>query len=302
LTEKTYRLLPALSLSTAMLLWGSSFVAIKLAYQGFHPMQVMFGRMLVASLLFIIFIPAFRRINWRRRDLKYLLFMVLCEPCLYYLFEAKALELTSASQAGMISALLPLLIAVMAWTWLKERISRKTLAGFFIGIIGVFWLSLGGRPSLSAPHPLLGNLCEVLAMACAAGYTVALKHLTANYPPLLLTALQAFVGSLFFFPFLLLPGTGLPAAWPLLSSLAIIYLGIFATCGAYGCYNYGISRIPASRAAGFVNLLPVFSVLLGIIILDETLTLWQSLACGLVFCGVWLSSRQPQGRAHELST
>ena len=302
MTEKTHHLLPALSLTTAMLLWASSFVTIKLAYQGYHPMQVMFGRMLVASLIFIIFIPAFRRVKWRRRDLKYLLVMVLCEPCLYYLFEAKAMELTSASQAGMISALLPLLIAVMAWAWLKERISRKTLAGFFIALCGIFWLSLGGQPTLSAPHPLLGNLFEILAMACAAGFTVALKHLTASYPPLLLTALQAFVGSLFFFPFLLLPDIGLPTSWPALPGLAIIYLGIFATCGAYGCYNYGVSRIPASHAAGYVNLIPVFSVLLGIIVLGETLTLWQGLACGLVFCGVWLSSRQPKGAVHELST
>ncbi len=60
------------------------------------------------------------------------------------------------------------------------------------------------------------------------------------------------------------------------------------------CYNYSVSRIPASRAAGYVNLIPVFGIILGMIVLGDTLNLSQWFACGLVFCGVWLSSRKPQ--------
>ena len=290
MTEDSRRLLPTISLIIAMLLWASSFVALKLAFQGYHPMQVIFGRMMIASLCFVVFIPTFRKINWRRRDLKYFLFMGICEPCLYFLFEAKALQLTSASQAGMITAMLPLLVAILAWSWLKESISRQTLAGFSLAIIGGCWLSLASETSISAPNPLLGNFYEFLAMVCAAGYTVSLKHLTNNYPPLFLTAFQAFIGSLFFFPFLFLPDVSLTIVWETIPALAVIYLGTFITLGAYGCYNYSVSRIPASRAAGYVNLIPVFGIVLGMIILGDTLNLSQWLACGLVFCGVWLSS------------
>lgn len=292
MTEETRRILPALCLVLAMMLWASSFVALKLAFRGYHPMQVIFGRMFIASICFVIFIPSFRKLNWRRRDLKYLLIMAICEPCLYFLFEAKALELTSASQAGMITAMLPLLVAILAWAVLKEEVTRQTLAGFTLAIIGACWLSLASETSVNAPNPLLGNFCEFLAMVCAAGYTVSLKHLTENYPPLFLTAFQAFVGSLFFFPFMLLPDVGFPGHWDLDPFLAILYLGTFITFGAYGCYNYGVSRIPASQAAGFVNLIPVFSIMLGMLILGDTLNTTQWLACGLVFSGVWLSSRQ----------
>ena len=218
--------------------------------------------------------------------------MGICEPCLYFLFEAKALELTSASQAGMITAMLPLLVAILAWSWLKESISRQALTGFSLAIIGACWLSLASETSLSAPNPLLGNFFEFLAMICAAGYTVSLKHLTNNYPPLFLTAFQAFIGTIFFFPFLLMPGVGIPVIWDTVPALAVIYLGTFITLGAYGCYNYSVSRIPASRAASYVNLIPVFGVILGMIILGDRLNLSQWLACGLVFCGVWLSSRK----------
>ncbi|NOQ41378.1 MAG: EamA family transporter [Desulfuromusa sp.] len=290
MTEDSRRLFPTISLIIAMLLWASSFVALKLAFQGYHPMQVIFGRMAIASLCFVIFIPTFRKINWRRQDLKYFLFMGICEPCLYFLFEAKALQLTSASQAGMITAMLPLLVAILAWSWLKESISRQTLAGFSLAVLGACWLSLASETSVSAPNPLLGNFYEFLAMVCAAGYTVSLKHLTNNYPPLFLTAFQAFIGTLFFLPFLLLPDVGLTIVWETGPALAVIYLGTFITLGAYGCYNYSVSRIPASRAAGYVNLIPVFGIILGMIILGDTLNLSQWLACGLVFCGVWLSS------------
>jgi drug/metabolite transporter (DMT)-like permease len=291
-TDKTRQLIPIFSLILAMLLWASSFVALKLAFRGFHPMQVIFGRMFIASLCFAIFIPSFCKINWRRRDLKYLLIMAGCEPCLYFLFEAKALELTSASQASMITAMLPLLVAILAWRLLKEQVPRLTLAGFIVAIIGACWLSLASDTNADAPNPLLGNFFEFLAMVCAAGYTVSLKHLSSNYPPLFLTAFQAFVGSLFFFPFLLLPDVGFAATWETGPLLAVIYLGTFITLGAYGCYNYSVSRIPASQAAGYVNLIPVFGVLLGMLILEETLNLSQWLACGLVFSGIGLSYRR----------
>ena len=289
-TENSRRLLPAVSLVLAMLLWASSFVALKLAFRGYHPMQVIFGRMLIASLCFLPFVPSFFKLNWRRRDVKYLLIMAICEPCLYFLFEAKALVLTSASQAGMITAMLPLLVAIAAWLWLKETISRLTLLGFSLAIVGAAWLSLASEITNTAPNPLLGNFCEFLAMVCAAGYTVSLKHLSSNYPPLFLTAIQAFLGSLFFFPFLLLPEVGFPSQWQPVPGLAVIYLGTFITFGAYGCYNFGVSRIPASQAVGYVNLIPVFGVILGLLILGEQLTFSQWLACVLVFCGVGLSS------------
>ena len=292
MTEKTRQALPFFSLVMAMLLWSSSFVALKLAFRGYHPMQVIFGRMFIASLCFIVFIPAFRKVRWRRRDLKYLLIMAICEPCLYFIFEAKALELTSASQAGMITAMLPLLVAILAWSILKENIRLQTLFGFIMAIIGACWLSIASEITADAPNPLLGNFCEFLAMVCAAGYTIALKHLSDHYPPLFLTAFQAFLGSLFFFPFLLMPGIGIPRHLETTPLLAVVYLGTFITFGAYACYNFGVSRIPASQAAGFVNLIPVFGVLLGMLILGDRLNAEQWLACGLVFCGVWISSRR----------
>jgi drug/metabolite transporter (DMT)-like permease len=274
-----------------MLLWASSLIALKIAFISYDPMQVIFGRMLIASLCFVPFIRSFSRIPWQRRDIYYLLLMAIFEPCLYFLLEAGALENTSASQAGMITAFLPLLVAIGAWVVLKEEIGRLTLVGFVVAICGAALLSLTAENTVSAPAPLLGNLLELGAMVCAAGYTICLKHLSGRYPPLLLTAVQAFIGTLFFALFLAKPGVGLPLYWDNAPGLAIIYLGTLVTFGAYGLYNFGVSRIPANRAAAFVNLIPVFSVALGYWLLGEELSRGQWLATLLVFAGVYLSQR-----------
>jgi drug/metabolite transporter (DMT)-like permease len=280
-----------------MMIWASSFVALKLAFRVYDPMVVIFGRMVVASVCFAAFIPSFRPAQpFLRKDWRPLLFMALCEPCLYFSFEARALELTTASQAGMISAMLPLMVAVGARLVLKETLSRQTLVGFGVAIIGACWLSLAGEPSAEAPHPLLGNTLEFMAMVCATGYIVSLKWLTARYSPFFLTAVQAFVGAFFFFPFLLLPSVALPGHLDLLAAGAVIYLGAAVTLGAYGLYNYGVSRIPVSRTSVFFNLIPVFTIVLGVMVLDERFSTIQYIASGLVFYGIYLSQREDRRR------
>ena len=289
--------LPALSLVAAMTLWASSFIALKLAFQFYHPMFVIFGRMLVASMVFLFFFRQFRGIRLRRADFPFLLVMAVSEPCLYFLFEAKALENTTASQAGMITAMLPLMVAIGAHFFLREKISRRTVAGFVLAIIGAVLLSLAGDASAAAPRPLWGNFCEFLAMACATVYTLALKRLTASYSPFFLTAFQAFIGSLFFFPFLLFVPAGVPPALALLPTLAVLYLGVFVTLGAYGLYNFAVSRIPANQAASYVNLIPVLTLVLAWLILHENFTSLQYVAAGLVFLGVFLSQDRHFGEA-----
>lgn len=215
--------------------------------------------------------------------------MALCEPCLYFLFEAKALEQTTASQAGMISALLPLMVAVAARIFLKETITLRTLSGFIMAIVGAIWMSVGGEATDDAPNPALGNFFEFIAMICAVGYIITLKRLTERYSPFLMTAFQAVVGSLFYFPILFLPSTVLPAQFDLGGTIAVVYLGAFISFGAYGLYNLGLSRVPASHASAFINLIPIFTVILGWLILNEKFSPHQYYAAFLILVGIFYS-------------
>jgi drug/metabolite transporter (DMT)-like permease len=221
--------------------------------------------------------------------MKYMVIMVICEPCLYFVFEAKALVHTSASQAGMIATMMPLLVAIAAWGFLKERLTAKTLFGFLIAVTGALWLSISSEASEHAPNPVWGNFLEFMAMVCASGYAICLKKLTDYYSSLFLTFLQAFAGAVFFFPILFFPSTTLPTEIVTLPFFSILYLGSAVTLGAYGCYNYGVSQIPASQATAFINLIPVFTLIMGVLVLGERFTYVQYLASALVFVGVILT-------------
>lgn len=275
-------------LVVAMALWGSSFIALKWAFAELPALWVIFGRMALGSLVFLLAWRWRGRLRYRRGDWKYLLGLAACEPCLYFIFEALALQNTSASQAGMITALLPLLVAMGAFVFLRERISRTTLAGFLLALVGAVWLSLAGDADQHAPNPLLGNFYELLAMLCAMGYTLLLKHLSARYSAFILTAMQAFIGSLFFLPLALLSAP-MPASISLQGLAAVAYLGVVVTVGAYGLYNYGVSQLPASQASGFTNLIPLFTLVFAMLLLGERLNTMQLFAAALVFGGVALS-------------
>lgn len=282
-------LFPYICLVAAMVLWASTFVALKLAFQAYDPMVVIFGRMLVASCCAVFFRFAFKNVRLRKKDLGWILLMAVCEPCLYFTFEAKALVYTSAAQAGMITTMMPLLVAIGAWLFLKERLTARTWLGFALAVAGAVWLSLASEPSAHGPAPLLGNFLEFMAMVCATGYALILKKLTHRYSPLFLTFVQAFCGAVFFFPALFLPGTVLPVQADPLPLFAIFYLGTAVTLGAYGFYNFGVSRIPASQATAFINLIPVFVLIMSALVLGERFTLVQYLASFVVFAGVILT-------------
>ena len=287
--KKSNPLLPYIGLVFAMVLWASTFVALKLAFSLYDPMVVIFGRMAVASLLALFFPFVFKNIQFRMKDLKYIVFMVICEPCLYFVFEAKALVYTSAAQAGMITSMMPLMVAIGAGLILKEKLTRKTYFGFTIAIMGALWLSFASSPSLHGPRPMLGNFLEFIAMVCATGYALTMKRLTSHYSPLFLTFIQAFAGAIFFFPALFFPGTQLPVQAEPVPVFAILYLGSAVTLGAYGLYNYGVSKIPASQATAFINLIPVFSLGMSAAVLGERFSSVQYMASILVFAGVLLS-------------
>ena len=291
--QKKNTLLPTLAMIAITLLWGGSFSMIKLALAHYHVFVVTFSRMIIAAVLFALCWPKMRHVRVLRCDIAPTLGMILCEPCLFFTFEAYALYNTTASQAGMIVALTPMIIAAAACFFLKERPGLLVWIGFAVAIAGVMILSYDASATADAPNPILGNFLEGLAMATAAGFVICLKKLKGTYPPLFMAATQAFGGCIFFSLTLLLPAVQWPDSWPLIPTLAIGYLGVLITFLGISLYNYALSGLPATRSAGLLNLVSVSAVIFGVIFLGENLTWLQWAACGLVLLGVFISRRSP---------
>ena len=274
------------ALLSAMVVWASSFIALKSAIDSIGPMGVMFGRMFIASLCFLYFLKGFAKLKFTKDDIKFIALMVLFEPCLYFMFEAKALQYTTAGQAGAITSMMPLITAIGAGIFLKELISKKLIIGSLIAVVGAVWLSLSASSSQSATNPLLGNFLEFLAMICAAGYAIAIRHLTKKFSALFLTAIQAFVGCLFFSPFALWEYNTTVMDFTQEALLWIVYLGVVVTLGGYGLFNFALSRVEASKASMFINLIPVFTILLAFLILGERLSFIEMIASAVILLGV----------------
>ncbi|MBT6338943.1 MAG: DMT family transporter [Desulfobacula sp.] len=289
---KIKSILPVLSILVAVLLWGSSFSAMRIVLQDLNPFAVMFCRLFTAFIFIIpISIKMFPK-SYQKGDWKILLPMVLFQPCLYFLFESNALTFTTSSQAGIISACLPLMVAVAAWFFLAETINIKIIFGLLLSVLGVVLLTIFQSEQTNAPHPILGNLLEVGAMASACANIILIKKLSTRYDTWSLTGMQVVAGTLFFLPGIRTVISADPSIWTLKLFLLLLYLGAFVSFFSFGLYNWGISKIPASRASIFINLIPVTAVMLGWLILGEILNPKQILATIIVISGVLLSNKK----------
>jgi len=286
--EKQAGILPHLGLLLAVIFWGSSFIMIKVAYRAFDPNFVMFGRMAIATVFFLPFLGRFKK-QYQKGDWPFLLLMALFEPILYFTFEAKALEYTSASQAGMITAMMPILVAIPSWLILKEKITLAMILGFLMAIGGTIWLTLTATSTEQGPNPFLGNSLEFLAMVSAAGYAVSSRKLSSKYSPAMLTAVQSSLGALYFLIRILIGPESFPHHFPLSSTLALVMLGVLVSLVAYGLYNYGLAKTTATQSAIYVNLIPIVALVSSLLILKEQISPIQYAASAVIMTGVIIS-------------
>lgn len=276
-----------------MFFWGLSFVGTKLALLSFSPFANVFLRFALASVFFLALfaVKGFPRLT-SRQHLK-LFFLSLFEPGLYFVFESYGIKLTSASEASLIIALVPVAVAVLSRIILKERLSARGFVGIGLSLIGVAVLVLGGGAELAFDSSLLGDLLVLGAVVTAAAYMILARDLGAQLSSFEITGFQTFYGALFFAPLFLLGVDGGPVRAILPESVAaVVFLAAGATIGGFLCYNWALSKVLASKAAIFINGIPVVTAIGAWILLGERLTPMQLAGAGLVMFAVWLTSRK----------
>ncbi len=280
-----------ISLFFCMITYGASFFAMKVGLQEYSPATLMMFRMIIASCAFAPFMTTvYRNIKIRKQDIGLLALMTLCEPCLYFLFESNALNLTTASQAGVVCSMLPLFITLGAIIVLREKVPLAAFGGFVIAIIGSVILSCDSTATEIAPKPLLGNALEFLAVMMTTVSIITTKYLMDKYPPFFLAGFQTISGAVFFTILNLVQGHDFHLAINV-TLFIIIYLGI-VTVSDYALYNFAMCTLSASKASAFLYLQPVFAIFFGVVFLNEYLTTLQVFAVILIFTGLILSQKK----------
>lgn len=200
-----------------------------------------------------------------------------------------ALQSISASQAGMISAGVPIAILLFTPLVLKENISGKAWICAIISIIGVFIL-FQGKNAAATESSLIGNIEMVLACLAWGIYTVLGKKFSKEIDPLTQTAGAAFYGTIFSaISCIGTVDTGMiQLTTPVI--LSILYVSTLASVGAYLAWNAGVKIVGASQAAPYINMLPVWTVVFGVILLNEKISLISGIGGAITILGAVLAT------------
>lgn len=294
ITQSNGSLLTYGALFLAILFWGLSFVATKVALLSFTPFCLIFFRFIVASLFFgwLLQRKGFPTLN--RKNIKGLALLAIFQPGLYFTFETLGLQYTSATKTSLIIATIPIVVLFLSIIFLKEKIRWINAVGIVISIIGVSLLVFGSNSGSALGGSLLGDSLIAGAVLSAAIYMIIARHLGQTIAPIQLTGMQIIFGAIIFFPAFLYD---LPTVdWRVVTTKGIIALAaltIFATIGAFLCYNFALNRVPAARAAVCLNGIPVVTAFGAWILLGETVTFPQLIGGIIVLAAVFLANYTP---------
>lgn len=283
-----------IAVTLLMLIWGNTFLVTKSAVTELSPLVAAALRYIIAT---AVLVPvALMRGGLGNlpspRPYAMLFALGLIGVTLYYTFFNLALMYGTASQGALVQALLPASIALSAVIGLKEKLSRRRIAGIMLSIAGVALLVGAGASTddLAAPDPLLGGLLMIAAVVCWGVYTSLAKRL-AHADLVIVTVWISFIGMLMLLPFAAyeLHSAPLPRV-SLQAWLGLIYLGVVASALGFIIYNRVLRDLDASEVGVYVNLVPIVGVMSAMLFLGETLQPAQFVGGAIALAGMWLAS------------
>lgn len=270
-------------------IWGFSFLFIKIADETLAPLQVVFARVGLGAMVILVFLFLKKqklprsKSTWLHLGVVALLFNTI--P--FTLFAYGELQV-SAITAGLLNAVTPLVTLPLALVLLRsEKLTGSKAFGLAVGFLGVV-IVLGVWNSANINN-LSGDLeCLGAATSYGAGFIYIRRYLT-NRPegPLAFTAGQLICATIE--TAILLPLTKAPTSFPLGVIVSIVLLGIVGTGIAY-ILNYGIvSEAGAVVASTVTYIMPIFSTIAAVVILNEPLSWYEPVGAGIIVLGAVLS-------------
>jgi drug/metabolite transporter (DMT)-like permease len=277
-----------LALGATVFFWASAYAGIRDALQAFGPGQVALARLLVAAAVLALYAVATRMRMPEKRDLPVVLLAGLLAFAVYHVALNYGEITVSAGAAGVLIATAPVFTALLAATFLGERLRPMGWAGMAVSFAGAALISVdeGGGLALDP-----GAFLILLSAVCVSVYFVFQRPYLAKYGALAFTTYAIWAGTVFVLPYL--PGLFLQSLTaPTGTSLVLVYLGLFPTALGYVTYAYAMSRMNASAAVSFLYLIPVLAYLIGWAWLGEAPTSLSVLGGLLALAGVVLVNRR----------
>ena len=290
---------PRLQAFLAIVFWGISFVATRLALREVSPVTLIFTRFALGVALLQIVLAA-RRVPLLPPRSSWLAITGLgfLGICFHQLIQSHALTMTTAVRTGWLIGITPIWSALLAAMFLRERFGPGKIAGLVLGFLGAAIVVTRGRfeAGLLALPSTQGDLLILLSTLNWAVYTVLGQGVIRNLGSLRAIAGVMLAGFLLLTPWFI--GTSGWREWAHVSSVgwgAILFLGIGCSGLAYWLWSGALERIETSKVASFLYFEPLVTVAAAVPILGEPVG-WSTLIGGLVVMGgVALVQRSGKG-------
>jgi drug/metabolite transporter (DMT)-like permease len=281
-------------LTLVVISWGGAFTAIRILVQDVSVFTVSFVRFALTTigLLAVSAVMRPERRPIQRADFGKVLVLALTGVVIYHVSLNYGERYVSADVASLIVASMPVMVALLSRSFLKERIGPRKWLGIGIALSGVVVLITKGAPGATLEVESLGGAAVVtLAPLSWATYTIVSKPLVSKYGPLPLVTVAMALGTL------LLAPVGIPAALHDLGRLTpgdwvwLVFLALACSTFAYAVWFYALEVLAASEVAVWVYFVPLAALVWAAIALDERLTWFIAIGGALVLAGVILTER-----------
>ncbi|MBP2167680.1 drug/metabolite transporter (DMT)-like permease [Erwinia toletana] len=275
----------------AVLIWSINAVVSKLSATAIDPAAISFYRWVLALLTLTPFVlpgvwrnrQQIKQYGWKLLVLG-LLGMVLYQSLAYY-----AAHSVSATFMGIISALIPLLTVLISLVLLRLAPTLGILLGSILSSGGLVWLVSEGQPRSLLSHGLgSGELMMLAASISYALYGVLTRRWAIPLPRWQSLYMQIVFGVLLLTPEFLAAGD---VSLTLHNIPLVIFAGIPASIIAPFLWIEGVHRLGANTTSMFMNLTPLFTALIAVLFLHESLSGYHYIGGGITLAGVLLAQR-----------
>ncbi len=279
-----------------VIFWSINFSMVKFALVELSPLAFNGLRMLLAAGLMLILVPLLGySLKFQRHHLGRLIVLGLLGNTAYQLCFIFGIARTSADNAALILATVPVWVALIGTIAGTEKVTTGGWLGVGLSLAGIGLIILGGQRQAQLHFggaTLLGDGLILGATLCWSLYTLISRRMLRDYSSIAVTTFSTVVGVI---PLLLLAIPPLVQLdWTTISMTAwgaLIFSGVFGITLAYFFWNYGVSRLGSAHTSLYSNLTPPLALLIAWLLLGETLTLVQIGGGLLALGGVALARR-----------
>jgi drug/metabolite transporter (DMT)-like permease len=287
-------LIIAVILILVSFVWAGSFIVVDVTTKEMDPIDLGFLRFLVATpLMILIAVLRKKPLLLPKKELPWLVVLGLTGVTLLYLFQFLGIHFTNAPTASVLINTNVIFIAILSGLFLHETLTRKRVAGIVLSFIGVFVIMFSdiSKQELTFDNLFfIGGILMLLSALCWALYSFVGKRLLKTYDEFVITTYAFGFGTLFYIPFVVLHLGPVLQKTSLNGWLAVLYLALTCSIFGYLGWYYALRHIDASKAAVFLNFIPLFTILMSFF-LGTSLTWFFLLGAALIIYGVYLTQR-----------